>query len=108
MVHTEAGALSITALQATALYLRGQIEAIWGRPEQAMTLFLQSIQIAESPNPHYMMGLLYEDEYKPLEALKHFERCLELDPDGELSVPALREATLWLTDYLVSQTSRPH
>ena len=39
-----------------------------------------------------MLGLLYESEYKPIEALRHFERCLELDPDGELSVPALREA----------------
>src|SRR5882724_7060515 len=65
---------------------------IWGKSDGAKELFSQSVQIMEMPDSHYMLGLLYESEYKPAEALKHFERCLELDADGELSVPALREA----------------
>jgi hypothetical protein len=46
----------------------------------------------EFAEPHYMLGIVYEGQYRPVEALIHFERCLELDPVGELSVPALREA----------------
>ena len=48
-------------------------------------------QIIEFAEPHYMLGLIYEANM-PGPALWHFEKCLQLDPDGELSVPALREA----------------
>lgn len=82
----------IVALRATILYLRGQIEMIWGKPERAQDIWVESINLRDFADPHYMLGLVYEDEYNPKEALNHFERCLELDPDGELSVPALREA----------------
>ena len=40
----------------------------------------------------YGLGILHESDYQPKEALTHFERCLELDPAGEFSVSALREA----------------
>lgn len=91
-LHTEEGEIGIVALRAGILYLRGQIEVIWGSSRAAKAMFLEALQIFESPDSHYMLGLLHEDEYKPQEALRHFERCLELDPDGELSVAALREA----------------
>jgi tetratricopeptide (TPR) repeat protein len=92
VIRTNSAEFDIVTLQATTLYLRGQIEMIWGKPERAKDIWFQSVNLREFADPHYMLGLLYEDEYNPKEALNHFERCLELDPDGDLSVPALREA----------------
>jgi tetratricopeptide (TPR) repeat protein len=85
--------LSIRGFQAMILNLSGQIEMIWGQSRTAKEIFVRSLQIAEAAEPYYMLGLLYESEYNPTEALKHFERCLEIDPDGDLSVSALREAS---------------
>ena len=74
------------------MFLSGQLETIWGTAQRAKELFADAAETFDFPDPHYMLGLLYEDEYKPAEALSEFEKCLELDPAGELSVPALREA----------------
>lgn len=92
VLRADSGEFSINALRATVLYLSGQIEMIWGKSWKAQEIFFQCLQTAEFADPHYMLGLLYESEYKPVEALKHFEKCLELDPEGEFSVSALREA----------------
>jgi tetratricopeptide (TPR) repeat protein len=91
-IETGDGAFGIKQLRALIPYLNGQLEVILGSSQKAKQLFANSIQLLDFPSPHYMLGLLYEDEYKPAEALREFERCLQLDPDGELSVPALREA----------------
>lgn len=91
-VQTADGTFSALQLRALITYMNGQIEMIWGKSEDAKRLLNSSLQVVELPDAHYMLGLLYESEYKPADALKHFERCLELDPGGELSVSALREA----------------
>jgi tetratricopeptide (TPR) repeat protein len=91
-IDTADGTFSALQLRALITYMNGQLEMIWGRSEDAKRLLNNSLQIVELPDAHYMLGLLYESDYQPAEALKHFERCLELDPAGELSVSALREA----------------
>lgn len=91
-IEIPSGFLGATQLRAVSLCLSGSIEMIWGRSDEAKRLFNNSIQIDEAPDAHYMLGLLYESDYQPKEALTHFERCLELDPVGEFSVSALREA----------------
>jgi tetratricopeptide (TPR) repeat protein len=92
VVHVDSANLGIKSLQAMILYLSGQIEMIWGTSRVAKETFYRSVQIADLPEARYMLGLIYESEYNPAQALKEFEKCLELDPDGEFSVPALREA----------------
>jgi tetratricopeptide (TPR) repeat protein len=91
-IDTRLGSLGTLQLRAWIMYARGQIEMIWGSGEAAIRLFNDCIQMMEFAEPHYMLGIVYEGQYRPVEALIHFERCLELDPVGELSVPALREA----------------
>ena len=91
-IETADGHLGLKQLRAFAMYLSGQVEAIWGTSAKARQLYIDTTQIFDFADPHYMLGLLYEGEYKPAEALKEFEKCLELEPAGELSVSALREA----------------
>lgn len=91
-IDTRYGSLRALECRAWIEYMRGQIEMIWGTLDSAMVLFKSCIQIVEFAEPHYMLGLVYEAKYLPEQALWHFERCLQLDPAGELSVPALREA----------------
>jgi tetratricopeptide (TPR) repeat protein len=91
-VDTTDGTFSALHLRTFVTYMNGQLEMIWGKSEDAKRLLNSSLQIVELPDAHYMLGLLHESDYQPAEALKHFERCLELDPAGELSVSALREA----------------
>ena len=84
--------LHVPNLRSITLYMGGQLELIWGSQETAKSLFISSLQVVEHPEAHYMLGLIYESNYKPTEALRHFERCLELDPAGEWSISALRKA----------------
>lgn len=91
-IQTTGGVLGIAALRSMTCYGNGQLELIWGNPREAKQMFSKSIDLLDVPDSHYMLGLIYEDEYKPAEALREFEKCLDLDPSGELSVPALREA----------------
>jgi tetratricopeptide (TPR) repeat protein len=92
LIDTPDGRLGGIQLRAYVLLLRGQLEMIWGSPDNALNLLNNANQLVELPDTHYMMGLLLESKYLPVDALRHFEKCLELDPDGEMSVPALREA----------------
>lgn len=91
-IDTRIGCLGIAHLRAMMTYANGQLELIWGSPEKAKELFTTTTQSFDFADPHYMLGLIYEGEYKPNQALREFEKCLELEPSGELSVPALREA----------------
>ncbi len=91
-IETKHGSINAVVMRSLIAFMNGQLEMIWGNSERAQQLFNTSIQILELPDAHYMLGLLYESEYKPTEALRHFERCLELDPAGTFSVSALREA----------------
>lgn len=86
------GATAITSMRASILRLNGQIEMVWGTLKQAQELYSLSLQIAEVPMTHFLLGVCYECQYKPKDALLHFEKCLELDPAGEYSVAAIREA----------------
>lgn len=92
MIETPSGLLGATQLRAVSLCLSGSIEMIWGRSDEAKRLFNSALQVDDSADAHYMLGLLHESDYQPKEALTHFEKCLELDPAGEFSVSALREA----------------
>lgn len=92
-IHIESGTLGVPQMRAVILGLSGQIEMVWGTSQKAIDFFSQALQIEEHPDYHYMIGLCYESEHKPKMALIHFEKCLELDPAGELSVPALKEAS---------------
>jgi tetratricopeptide (TPR) repeat protein len=92
MIEIDSVLLGATQLRAVSLYLNGSIEMIWGRSDEAKRLFNNALQVNDSADAHYMLGLLHESDYQPKEALTHFERCLELDPVGEFSVSAIREA----------------
>jgi tetratricopeptide (TPR) repeat protein len=91
-IETEHGKLNAVQLRSWIVCMKGQVEMIWGNPDTAIQLFNQCIQTWEFADAHYMLGMVYESKYMPTPALQHFERCLELDPSGELSVSALREA----------------
>src|SRR5581483_1125739 len=92
IIENEDGVFNAVTLKAWVLQLGGTIEMIAGSGESAIQLFQQSLQVVELPNTHYMLGLVYEDRYNSQAAGWHFEKCLELDPDGELSVAAIRDA----------------
>src|SRR5205085_1863194 len=77
-----------STLRAMGYLLSGELEIIGGSATAARDSLTKSLELIETPHAHYFLGILYESEYKPQEALPHFERCLELDPDGELSVSA--------------------
>lgn len=96
-INTPDGTFGALQLRALSTCMNGQLEMIWGRSDEAKRLLNNSLQMIEFPDAHYMLGLLHESDYQPAEALKHFERCLELDPSGELSVSALREANAMRT-----------
>jgi hypothetical protein len=91
-INTKIGTVGAPQLRAWIMYSRGQIEMIWGSADAAIQLFNQCLQIIDFAEPHYMLGLLFEAKYMPAPALWHFEKCLQLDPAGDLSVSALREA----------------
>ena len=84
--------VGIPNLRAGLFRINGFVEMIFGTSERAKQLLLQSSALVEDPYTHYLLGSVYESDYQPKEALKHFERCLELDPNGENSVSALRDA----------------
>jgi tetratricopeptide (TPR) repeat protein len=92
-VATTEGSLNAPHLRSRIFLVRGQLALIWWSFDVviAKQFLNSSIQIAEFPYTHYLLGLLYAAQYDFADALRHFERCLELEPSGELSLPALRE-----------------
>ena len=84
--------IGIPIMQAGLYSTEARIESIWGSNTRAKELLGKSINIMEDASDHYLLGLIYEEEYQPQDALRHFERCLELDPNGGDSTAALREA----------------
>lgn len=86
------GSLGAIDLRAYIQLMRGQLEMIWGTSQSAIQFLQNSIQIAEIPEAHYMLGLVHESNFRPADALAHFERCLEIEPSGPLCISALREA----------------
>ena len=92
VIEWEGVVLGVQQLRALSLCASGQLEMLWGKGGEAKAKLLRSVAICEGPDAHFMLGLVFESEGQPSSALEHFEKCLELDPDGELSIPALRES----------------
>ncbi|MFN8093446.1 MAG: hypothetical protein U0599_14730 [Vicinamibacteria bacterium] len=65
---------------------------ISGTLAEAQRLFSESLSHVETAMGHYFAGLACEFARNNQDALQHFERCLELEPDGQFAVAALREA----------------
>jgi len=91
-IHVDGADVGVSNLRAALLRINGVVEMTWGKAEQARQLLIRSSALVEDPYTHFLLGSAYESEYQPKEALKHFERCLELDPNGEDSVSALQAA----------------
>lgn len=96
-LESEDGAVGIPNLKAMYFYLFGTTELIAGYAWSAEANLKKSLEFVDFADAHYMLGILYADQYKPANALPHFEKCLELDPNGHLSVSALREANAMRT-----------
>jgi len=92
MIETPQGGFGALQLRAYIHRIKGQLEMIVGSPENALVFLNNANQLMELADTHYMIGLIYEAKYLPSQALHHFEKCLELEPAGELSAAALREA----------------
>lgn len=84
--------LRVNSLRAGALFNHGVIEASMGNSQQAKQFFYQSIKLFDMGETNYWMAHLYENDGDAKNALIYYERCLAIDPDGELSVDALRSA----------------
>lgn len=79
-------------LRAWALMLHGLVETFSGSSETARRYFWESIHTFDNADANFWMGVCYEEDFDPQNALLYYERCLTLDPDGEFSIEALRSA----------------
>jgi tetratricopeptide (TPR) repeat protein len=91
-IATSEGTLNAAHLRSRIFIVWGQLSLIGRNMDFAKHYLNSSIPIAEFSYAHYLLGLLYECQYDFADALRHFERCLEVEPIGDLSLPALREA----------------
>jgi tetratricopeptide (TPR) repeat protein len=91
-IATPDGTFQAKHLRALAYLQQGLVEALHGTSDQARQYLWQSIQIFETADANYWMAVLYEGDYDPANALRFYERYLELDPDGEHSTAAFRSA----------------
>ena len=91
-IEADGTAFDIIALRAGANLVAGELELSSGQFEPAKQCLRQSIELLDNASAHYMLGLISEEQYNPTEAVAEFEKCLQLEPDGELSVRALRDA----------------
>lgn len=91
-IDTPEGTFQVMHLRALAYLQQGLVEALHGTSNQARQYLGQSIQTFETADANYWMAVLYEGDYDAPNALQFYEKCLELDPDGENSVAALRSA----------------
>jgi hypothetical protein len=89
-IVTQEGTLQAKHLRALVFLQQGLVEALHGTSEQARHYLSQSIQTFETADANYWMAALYEGDYDAPHALQFYERCLQLEPDGENSVAALR------------------
>ena len=84
--------VDISLLRAMACLVSGELEIVGGTAAGAIDSLRRSLEYAETAHVHYLLGIVHGSEHRPIEALPHFERSLELEPDGEFAVAALREA----------------
>lgn len=91
-IEIDGGVIGVPQAMAAVYNMRGQVESTWGSADKAKHYFLESAKIAETPFSYFMLGFIHETQYKPTQAIEYYEKCLAVDPDGELSVPALRSS----------------
>jgi tetratricopeptide (TPR) repeat protein len=91
-IATPEGTFQAKHLRALAYLEQGLVEALHGTSDQARQHLWKSIQTFETADANYWTGVLYEEDYDAPHALQFYERCLEIDPDGEHSVASLRSA----------------
>lgn len=89
-IETKDGTFDPTNTRAVIWLLYGQIEMVWGTLQKARQNLEYSLQLFESPETLFMLGAVCESQYDAPSALRYFEKYLELDPNGEYSVGALR------------------
>jgi tetratricopeptide (TPR) repeat protein len=78
---------------AAALAVRGQLLALKGDKQGGVTLLTRACELApENAEVQFQLGAIYDRARLPAEALTHFKRATELDPD---------DARSW--DYLALQ-----
>ena len=91
-IVTPEGTFEAKHLRALAYLQQGLVEVLHGTSLQARQHLWESIQTFETADANYWMAVVYEDDYDAPRALQFYERCLQLDPDGEHSVASLRSA----------------
>ncbi len=92
-IDTEDGPFNGTNMRAGIWLLYGQIEMVWGTLQMARQQLEYSLKIFELPETNFMLGAVCESQFQPAPAVQYYERYLELAPNGEFSVAALRAAT---------------
>lgn len=91
-IEVKDGTFNPTSMRAAIWLLHGQIEMVWGTLKMARQYLEYSLQCLELPETIFWLGVVCESQYDVPTALRHFEKYLELDPNGEYSVSALRTA----------------
>src|ERR1700674_4055179 len=91
-IETEDGPFNGTNLRAAIWLLYGQIEMCWGTLQMARQHLEYSLKVFELPETEFMLGAVCESQFQPTPAIQYYERYLELAPNGEFSVAALRAA----------------
>ena len=91
-IETSDGPFNGTNMRAGIWLLYGQIEMVWGTLQMARQHLEYSLKVFELPETNFMLGAVCESQYQAAPALQYYERYLELDPNGEFSVAALRAA----------------
>jgi tetratricopeptide (TPR) repeat protein len=91
-LETKDGTFEPTNTRAGIWLLYGLIEMIWGTGQMARQYLEYSLQLYQSPETVFWLAAVCESQYDAPTALRHFEKYLELDPNGEYSVNALRAA----------------
>jgi len=89
---TPEGTFQAKHLKALAFLQQGLVESLHGTTSQALQHLSLSIQTFETADANYWIAALYESSYDAPHALQFYERYLQLEPNGELSVAALRSA----------------
>lgn len=91
-VQIQGRIFALSSLRAALFGTRGIIEYINGKKPYARQCLEYAAGLEDTAAIQFWLGLLAKDEKDSQRALQHFERSLALDPNGEMSIPALREA----------------
>ncbi len=76
--------------QAAAMYREGNRALAAGRGAVAKKKLEECVELADLPECHRSLGVIYAREDKSTEAIRHYQRYLDLAPDAE-DAPRVRE-----------------